>query len=501
MGQVLESMARAALDGAGGVTVIEYEEQAFTRAWMKAVADNLEARLQAAGIGAGGRLGFVTRNRPACVAALIGMIANGRTVRMIYAFQSAEALARNIEKLDLRAVVICEEDLSPPVLETATRDGVALIALGDSEEVRLASPARIAEDDEGAANEEPCIHLLTSGTTGAPKHYPMAFSVIAGFFQDGAAGMRSTASPTPSIMYFPLANISGLMSTVPTMLVGGSLVLHDRFDVEKWRQYMVRFRPTRLALPPAGFGMVLNANIPPEDLASAKIASTGNSALDPEVQRAFEQRYGVKILTAYGATEFAGSAAAMTEEMYDQWGDRKRGSVGKVCKGVSMRIRDQDSGELQPAGEVGVVEVQVERLGPDWIRTTDLGLIDEDGFVWLRGRSDGAIVRGGFKILPETIEQTLLSHPDVAAAVVVGVPDPRLGKVPAALVQPVSPERPPDPDDLKAHVRQHLYATHVPTSIWVVDQIPRTPSLKIDRATARAVVERKLAEQEVPAAS
>jgi acyl-coenzyme A synthetase/AMP-(fatty) acid ligase len=499
MEKLLETMARAALDGPGGDKVIEYDGAVFTRAWMCAVADNLEAELQAAGIGRGGRLGFVARNRPASIAALIGMIANGRTVRMLYAFQSADALARNIEKLDLRAVVINEEDLSSPVLDMAESNGIAVIALGQAEEVRLVLPGRPGGGDQAAAEAEPCIHLLTSGTTGPPKHYPMTFRVIAGFFQDGAAGMRSTPSATPSIMYFPLGNISGLMSTVPVMLSGGWLVLHDRFDVEKWRQFMVRFRPSRLALPPAGFGMVLNANIPPEDLASAKIASTGNSALDPEVQRAFEQRYGIKILTAYGATEFAGSAVAWTEALYDEWGDRKRGSVGQVCKGVSLRIRDPESGELQRAGEVGVVEVQVERLGPEWIVTTDLGLIDEDGFVYLRGRADGAIVRGGFKILPETIEQTLTSHPDVGAAVVVGVADARLGKVPAALVQPISSERGLDPDALKAHVREHLYATHVPTNIWVVDQIPRTPSLKIDRATARMVIERKLADEAVAA--
>lgn len=497
MERTLDAMARAALDGPGSDRVIEYDGETFTRSWMRALADNLESALRAAGIGPTSRLGFVTRNRPACVAALIGMIASRRTVRMIYAFQSPEALARNIERLDLRAVVICEEDLSAPVLESARGSGTALIALGASEEVRLASSGRSDGDEDEAGDEEPCIHLLTSGTTGLPKHYPMAFRVIAGFFQDGAAGMRSTPTAAPSIMYYPLANISGLMSTVPVMLSGGWLVLHDRFDVEKWRQFMVRFRPTRLSLPPAGFGMVLNANIPPEDLASAKIASTGNSALDPAVQRAFEQRYGIKILTAYGATEFAGSAVAWTEALYDEWGDRKRGSVGQVCKGVALRIRDQDSDALLPAGEVGVVEVQVERLGSDWIRTTDLGEIDADGFVYLRGRSDGAIVRGGFKILPETIEQALIAHDDVAAAVVVGIPDERLGKVPAALVQPVSPVRNLDPEALKDHVRQHLYATHVPTSIWVVDQIPRTPSLKIDRATARAVIDKKLAEETV----
>jgi acyl-coenzyme A synthetase/AMP-(fatty) acid ligase len=168
MEQVLELMARAALDGPGGDTVIEYEGEVFTRAWMRAVADNLETRLRAAGIGPASRLGFVTRNRPACVAALIGMIANGRTIRMIYAFQSAEALARNIEKLDLRAVVICDEDVSAPVLETAGSSGIALIALGSSEEVRLASPGRAGGEDDGSGDEEPSIHLLTSGTTGLP---------------------------------------------------------------------------------------------------------------------------------------------------------------------------------------------------------------------------------------------------------------------------------------------------------------------------------------------
>jgi acyl-coenzyme A synthetase/AMP-(fatty) acid ligase len=81
------------------------------------------------------------------------------------------------------------------------------------------------------------------------------------------------------------------------------------------------------------------------------------------------------------------------------------------------------------------------------------------------------------------------------------MPDARLGKVPAALVQPLSSDRTLDPEELKAHVRQHLYATHVPTSIWVVDQIPRTPSLKIDRATARAVIEQKLVEEAVAEAS
>jgi long-chain acyl-CoA synthetase len=294
------------------------------------------------------------------------------------------------------------------------------------------------------------------------------------------------------LFYYPLANISGAMTLLPPFLAGRSFVLLDRFDVHRWRDFVVRYQLERINLPPAGFGMVLDAGIPAEDLASVRGATTGSAALDPAIQLAFEQKYGVKVLTAYGATEFAGTAAAWTEALYDEWIERKRGSVGRACAGVAMRVADPAGSGILPTGEVGVMEVQIARLGPNWIRTTDLGLIDEDGFVYLRGRADGAIMRGGFKILPEAIESALLSHPDVAAAVVIGVPDKRLGAVPAALVQPASAAA-PDAEALKAHIRRHLPATHVPTRLWIVEQIPRTPSLKIDRAAAGAEIRRRLA--------
>jgi acyl-coenzyme A synthetase/AMP-(fatty) acid ligase len=321
----------------------------------------------------------------------------------------------------------------------------------------------------------------------------MSYAAIAGFAADGAAGIAPQAAGIPTLFYYPLANISGPMTLLPPILAGRSIVLLDRFDVHRWRDFVVRYGLARANLPPAGFGMILDAGIPPADLASVRIASTGSAALDPSIQLAFEQRYGVKVLTAYGATEFAGTAAAWTEALYDEWIDRKRGSVGRACAGVAIRVADPDGTTILPPGEEGVMEVQIARLGPNWIRTTDLGILDEDAFVFLRGRADGAIMRGGFKVLPEAIEGVLLSHPDVAAAAIVGIADPRVGAVPVALVQPAAAAT-PDPEALKAHVRRHLPATHVPTRLWIVERIPRTPSLKIDRATARAEVDRRIAD-------
>lgn len=112
------------------------------------------------------------------------------------------------------------------------------------------------------------------------------------------------------------------------------------------------------------------------------------------------------------------------------------------------------------------------------MRTTDLASIDEDGFLTLHGRADGAINRGGFKILPETVRAVLISHPAVRDAGVVAVPDRRLGEVPFAAVE-LRPGKAVTETELKDLVRNQLPAHHVPVSVLVVDELPRTPSLKV----------------------
>jgi long-chain acyl-CoA synthetase len=150
-------------------------------------------------------------------------------------------------------------------------------------------------------------------------------------------------------------------------------------------------------------------------------------------------------------------------------------------------VLDAATGKEMTAGEEGLIEVVAPRIGPDWIRTTDIGLIDEDGFLFLRGRSDGAIMRGGFKLLPETIERALTTHPAVAAAAVVGVVDDRLGQVPAAVIQLKPGAAKPSIEALNRHLRDRVYATHIPTRYLFVDSLPRTPSMKVDQPAVRAL--------------
>jgi acyl-coenzyme A synthetase/AMP-(fatty) acid ligase len=207
------------------------------------------------------------------------------------------------------------------------------------------------------------------------------------------------------------------------------------------------------------------------------------------VQRQFEAKYGIPVLLSYGATEFGGPVVSMTPQLRAEWGDAKFGSVGRAMPGVELRVRDPLTEEILPPGEEGILEVVSPRMGPDWIRTSDIVMIDRDGFLFHRGRADGAIMRGGFKVLPETIERALLLHPALSAAGVVGVADKRLSEVPGAAIAFKPGMARPDIAEIEAHLREHLPSTHIPVHWRVVEALPKNPSFKIDRPGLRRLFE------------
>jgi acyl-CoA synthetase (AMP-forming)/AMP-acid ligase II len=235
--------------------------------------------------------------------------------------------------------------------------------------------------------------------------------------------------------------------------------------------------------------MVLEANIPLEDMASVGSVRTGSAALEPSVHRAFEERYKIPILIAYGATEFGGPVTMMTPELYPAWGQKKFGSVGRPCGGAQIRIVDPETGAVLPPNTVGLIEVVSARVGPQWLRTSDLGLLDEDSFLFHKGRADGAIMRGGFKLLPETIEQALVLHEAVVAAGVTAVPDKRLGQVPGAAIQLRQGVKQPSIEDLEKFLRLHIEATHIPVEWRFVDALPYNSMVKVDRPALKRLFE------------
>jgi long-chain acyl-CoA synthetase len=230
----------------------------------------------------------------------------------------------------------------------------------------------------------------------------------------------------------------------------------------------------------------LHSDIPRADLESIRAVTCGTAPLSSDDADAFTEKYGIPVLTSYAATEFGGGVAGWTLADHRQYWRAKRGSVGRASAGAQLRVVD-DGGTQLVSGQVGLLEVKPGQLGPsgEWMRTTDMARIDEDGFLWVVGRADQAIIRGGFKVIPDDVRVALEGHPAVAGAAVVGRPDARLGETPVAMVE-LRESGLTDVGQLVDYLRMRLAGYEIPTDIAIVDTIPRTPSGKADLSTIRS---------------
>lgn len=501
--KTLQQLSAEALDREAGQSAVNFEGAWYTWGQLREVAGQVRALLEQSGAGADTTVTFVPRNRPSALASLMAFLSQGRNVRMLYPFQTATSLARQIEQQQTQseqpaydrpvAVIAAARDFSDEVVAVLREQGIVGIALSEMKAELVPGCERIgAQRQPVVAPDESVerrIEILTSGTTGTPKPFPIPYSLIEKHMigdQLRTGQMPYFSDLAPALLYFPIGNITGIHTTVPPLIKGQSIMLLDKFDLQAWVQYVKEFRPETSGIPPATMGQLLDANVPPEDLSSLKSMGSGAAPLDPSLHREFERRYQIPILLSYGATEFGGPVTGWSVDLHRQFGEAKFGSVGKAFPGgFNVRVVDPATEQELSAGEEGILEVVSPRIGSHWIRTSDVAVIDSDGFVFLRGRADGAIMRGGFKVLPETIEKALLLHPAISSASVVGVPDKRVTEVPAAAIQLRPGVTAPTADELSTHLRKHLLATHIPVHWKFVDSLPKTPSFKIDRPAVK----------------
>lgn len=469
---------------------LEYQGRWYGWPELRRTAQQIDEALSAAGIARGARVGLVARNRPALVAAMLALMATRRRVVMVYAFQAPAALAADLQALALPAVIADAQDWSAEAQAAVRATGGLALALsrgaGTPVECRVqrtASAAAVHESDIA-------VEMLSSGTTGAPKRAPIAWSTInaaaadlIGSDPDGSAG----AAAPPDILPWPIGNISGLYYLIPAVGMGRRLVLMERFQLDDWLDALRRHGCTYAAVPPPAVRMLLDSDLKAGELGKLAALGVGSAPLDPQLQARFEERFGVPVLIGYGATEFGGVIATWTPEDHQRHAAAKRGSVGRARPGITLRIVDRDSGAECPPDTVGVIEARVPRIGPDFVRTTDLGRIDADGFLFLHGRADQMINRGGFKVDPARITAALCAHPAVADAGAVGLPDERLGQVPVAAVELRAGEPAPGEAELLAFVKDRLRSFEIPARIRIVAALPRTPSMKVRLAELPAL--------------
>jgi acyl-coenzyme A synthetase/AMP-(fatty) acid ligase len=293
-----------------------------------------------------------------------------------------------------------------------------------------------------------------------------------------------------SISNTPFSHIGGIFSLFVTLSAGRKACMLDRFRVEEFVDAVQRHKPKVAGAPPSALRMILDADVPKEALASLVAFRTSTAPLDPELADQFYDHFGIPVLQNYGATEFAGGVAGWTLPDFQKSGAQRRGSVGKMNPGVDGRIVDPETGAPLPYGERGLLELRAVHLGDgqSWVRTTDLARMDEERFLWILGRADNAIIRGGFKIIPDDVVKAIEAHPAVLEACVVALPDPRLGQVPGAGYR-VKSGKSVAVDELRAYLREKLTAYQVPTKLLEVADFPRTPSMKPSQPELRKLLE------------
>lgn len=463
---------------------IEFNGRWHRRRELAAMVQSLDDTLSQSGLGRGARVGLIARNGPAQVAAYIAMLATGRCAAMIHPAQSAERIAAEVSQMNLGALIGEEADWTEGLLGACRETGAIGLSLvrehlGTAN--RVSALSSMPAPTSAQFDPDIALELLSSGTTGAPKRIRIRWATVEQAVQDTAAAYASGlqhVQPPPGLMFHPLGNIAGFSFITPLFAFGQPLAMLEKFSLDPWLDLVRRHRPVRTSLPPAAIRMILDRNIPKDDLSSFSAIGVGAAALDPELQEEFESRYGIPLLVGFGATEFGGVVANWTLDMHRQHGAAKRGSVGLPRPGVAFRVVDADSGTELPRGTIGILEAKVDRIGPDWIRTTDLATLDTDGFLYLKGRADGAINRGGFKVIPEAVAAVLRQHPKVGDAIVVGVPDKRLGAIPVAVFEPREGVTDLGSAELEAFARQQLLAYQVPARFLVLDRLPRNASMK-----------------------
>ncbi|MGD9701433.1 MAG: class I adenylate-forming enzyme family protein [Acidimicrobiia bacterium] len=381
-------------------------------------------------------------------------------------------------------------------------DGVEVV----EREVFLERCAAGAADDTGLPTDiDPqsiAVLLFTSGTTGEPKAAVLRHENLANYIFS-TVELGGADEDEAALVAVPPYHIAGVAAVLSSTYAGRRIVYLESFDPATWVDTIERERITNAMVVPTMFGRVLDEI----ERAGTTLPTLRNLAYGggpmplPVIERAMRVLPHVGFVNAYGLTETASTIAVLTPDDHrEAWTSddpavrRRLGSVGRPLATLEVTVRDP-AGDEVPVGVRGEVwvrgpQVSGEYLGRGgladggWFNTRDAGEFDEGGYLFVHGRLDDVIVRGGENLSPGEIEAVLIEHPAVAQAAVVGIPDEEWGeRVVAAVV--LEPGASVTEDELKELVRSQLRSTRTPERIQFRDELPSNETGKLLRRVLR----------------
>jgi acyl-CoA synthetase (AMP-forming)/AMP-acid ligase II len=358
-------------------------------------------------------------------------------------------------------------------------------------------------------DEDITILMYTAGTTGRPKGVPLTHNGFISYVLDNV----EPASPEieeRNLLTVPLYHVAGIQAMLAAVYGGRTLVMMRQFEVSEWLETVQRERATRAMLVPTMLKRIIDdPGFSNHDLTSLKVITYGAAPMPFEViKKAIEVMPWVRFINAFGQTETASTIAALgpedhviegTEEEREKKLKRLTSSIGRPLPDVEVKTVDED-GNAVPPGEVGEIVVRGPRvmtgywgdeektsqvITPEgWLRTGDMGWMDDEGYIYLAGRGDDMIIRGGENISPEEIEDVLYSHTKVEEAAVIGIPDPEWGQQPHAIVV-LKKDQQATPEEIIEFCRPRLAGFKRPRSVIFVDSLPRNQMGKVVKKELR----------------
>lgn len=366
---------------------------------------------------------------------------------------------------------------------------------------KLAVPEREAGEGETVA-----VQLFTSGTTAAPKaailKHTNLVSYIFGTVEFGGAEPDEAA--LVSVPPYHIAGIAALLSSIYAMR---RIILLPAFDPKVWIELAAKEKATNAFVVPTMLSRIVEAlgdgsNMP--DLTHLRAIAYGGGRMPLElITRALDLFPNTNFTNAYGLTETSSTVALLGPDEHraahgsdDPKVRARLSSVGIPLPTIELEIRDED-GKVLPPGQPGEIYVRGDQVSGQykersaldaegWFPTRDAGYLDEDGYLFLSGRADDVIVRGGENISPGEIEDVLLTHPSIADAAAVGVPSTEWGEA-VAVVIALKGEHPGEAE-IKTMIRDRLRSSRVPERILVVETLPYNEMGKLLRREVRRLL-------------
>ena len=452
------------------------------------------------GVRAGDRVAYLGNNHPSFLETLFATATLGAIFVPLNTRLAAPEVEFALEDSGSTTLVLQEDlrDLARAgswptgVVRRIVVDGPADSAVEQYDAV-LASGDLTARD-EPVTLDDPAIILYTSGTTGHPKGAVLTHGNITWNCFNALVDYGVTVNERV-LLISPLFHVAALsMGALPVLLQGGAVILHEKFDPGAVLATIESERITMLSGVPTTFQMLQEHPAwDSTDISSLEHLTCGGSTMPERMLQAYEER-GLAFSCGYGMTETAPGATAMPPRA----SLAKMGSSGVPHFFTDVKIVD-DQGRTVAPGEVGEIWVK----GPNvireywrrpeataaafvdgWFRSGDLGHVDEDGYIFISDRIKDMIISGGENIYSAEVEGRIMEIPEIAAVALIGIPDPKWGEVPLAIVA-LKPGETLEADAVTRHLSGRLARYKIPKQVVFVDELPRTASGKVRKADLR----------------